>query len=144
MRQWIPLALAGLLLGCADNDTPPLEVTEVRVYAPLPGSRASVAYMTITNNSSEDVTFVRFASDVFDSVELHETTVTDGIARMRSLQALSVPATTSSELREGGKHLMLMAPNTTLGLDTTVTLTLSTTDSSVVISAPLEARLQVD
>ena len=144
IRLWISIVPIALLMGCTAGEPPPLEVSDVSVYAPLPGSRVSVAYMTVTNNSSNDVTFVRFTSDIFDDVELHETTITDGVARMRSLQTLSVPATASVELREGGKHLMLMESNVELALGMTVTLTLSTVDSSIVISAPLEARLQVD
>ena len=144
MRVWIPVVVSGLLLGCVRNEPPALEISDVRVYAPLPGSQVSVAYMTITNNSSEDVTFVDFSSDVFNNVELHETTVTDGIARMRALPALVAPAGASTELAEGGKHLMLMDPDRTPGLGTNVTLTLNTADGSIVISATLEARIRVD
>ena len=47
-------------------------------------------------------------SPQFGAVEIHETKIEDGIARMRELDALVVPARGSVTLERGGKHLMLM------------------------------------
>ena len=138
------LIVAGLLFACDGGMAPSIEVSNVRVFAPLPGSRVSVAYLTLTNNSNADVTFDDFSSDLFRDVALHETTVSEGVARMRPLETLFVPAGTSIALREGSYHLMLMAPVADLSLGMSVTLTLRTASDSIVIRAPLEARIQVD
>ena len=47
-------------------------------------------------------------SPEFGKVELHETTVEDGVARMRPLDSLVVPPGETVVLERGGKHLMLM------------------------------------
>jgi len=49
-------------------------------------------------------------SPQFGAVELHESTVEDGVARMRAIPELVVPAHGTATLERGGKHLMLMAP----------------------------------
>lgn len=49
-------------------------------------------------------------SPAFGSVELHQTTVVDGVSRMRPVPELRIPAGGSAELRPGGLHLMLMRP----------------------------------
>ena len=50
------------------------------------------------------------ASDAYGDASLHETTLVNGISRMRALPALVVPAHGSVELKPGGLHLMLMDP----------------------------------
>jgi copper(I)-binding protein len=43
-------------------------------------------------------------------VQIHETIIEDGIARMRPLPQLDVPPGGNVKLERGGKHLMLMRP----------------------------------
>ena len=50
------------------------------------------------------------ASDAYGDASLHETTLVNGISRMRALPVLVVPAHGSVELKPGGLHLMLMDP----------------------------------
>jgi copper(I)-binding protein len=41
-------------------------------------------------------------------VELHETRIEQGVAKMRRVQSLDIPAGGSAELKPGGYHVMLM------------------------------------
>jgi len=68
----------------------------------------SAGFLVLTNNTDEPIRITHVTSPQFGSVELHETRVEDGIARMRSIDALVVPAHGSVTLERGGKHLMLM------------------------------------
>lgn len=72
----------------------------------------SVGYLTLGNDSATDVSVSRVTSPQFAAVEIHETAVIDGVARMRDVPELTIPANSSITLRSGGLHLMLMRPVT--------------------------------
>jgi copper(I)-binding protein len=130
--------------GCAGDVGPPLEVSDISIYAPLPGSTMSVGYMTLTNNSRDAVEITSIQSPGFAAVELHETQVTDGVARMTALGALTVPARSSVTLREGGKHLMLMSPRQPVELGQPVTLEIRYAgDGLVIVNATVQPRFTV-
>lgn len=64
----------------------------------------------IENACAEPVAITAARSDAFGSVELHETTVVDGVSRMREVAGLPVAAGGEAVLQPGGLHLMLMQP----------------------------------
>ena len=49
-----------------------------------------------------------FSSPAFKQVELHETRLQDGVARMQRIKSLELPARASVILEPGGKHLMMI------------------------------------
>lgn len=105
----VGLLLVGFFAACG-TPRPPLEVSDLEVTKPLPGAHMSAGFFVITNNTNEPMRITSVASPQFDSIEIHETTVTDGVSRMRKLDVLDVPAQGSVALERGGKHLMLMRP----------------------------------
>jgi copper(I)-binding protein len=101
----------------------------------MPGKTMRAAYLALTNNTDEAIRITRVTSDVFAAVELHETTVRDGVARMRALPQLDIPAGETILLERGGKHLMLMRPE---GTAQNMTLQFFDGDSLLLeVSAPL-------
>ena len=104
----IAFLLAALCLVACGTPQPPLVASDVEITAPLPGRPMSAGYLVLTNNTDADIRITRVASPQFGSVEIHETTIEDGVARMRELGELVVPARGSVNLERGGKHLMLM------------------------------------
>lgn len=78
-------------------------------------------------------------SDAFGSVELHETTVVDGVSRMREVAVLPVPAGGEAVLRPGGLHLMLMQPAAPLSPGEVVILEFTLADGRAV-TAGFEVR----
>ena len=79
----------------------------------------SAGYLVLTNNTDEAMRITAVESPQFGRVEIHETTIVEGVSRMRELEELTVPAHGSVALQRGGKHLMLMQAN---DLDDSVTL----------------------
>ena len=63
--------------------------------------------MTISNQGDSDITIIALESAAAGRVAFHQTIVTDDIARMEALDALTVPAGETVELRPGGIHIML-------------------------------------
>jgi copper(I)-binding protein len=107
---------------------PPLAATDVEVTRPMPGMHMSAGFLVLTNNTAETIEISGVTSPQFESVEIHETTIEDGISRMRKLDKLVVPAGGSTTLERGGKHLMLMRPR---NLQDFVTLHLMSDDALV-------------
>jgi periplasmic copper chaperone A len=72
-------------------------------------AKANVGYLTLVNRSDRPTTLVAVDSDEFDSVEMHEMTMVDGLLEMRELSELALPAGAEVQFEPGGKHLMLNA-----------------------------------
>lgn len=139
-------SFAGLMLiASCSKSGPALSVSDVQVVAPAPGRKASVAYLTIHNKSSDSVDLISISSPQFGRVELHETTLENGIARMRALQSISVDADASIELAPGGKHVMLFEPVKALLPGSSVSLHLNfASEATLIVQAPLKTRLSID
>lgn len=108
MKQILLFTLSLSLLACGSEPQPPLEASDVIVMETMPGMKMTAGYMTLGNNSNEDIRITRVTSPQFAAVELHETIVENEIARMREIPELVVPASGNVTLQRGGKHLMLM------------------------------------
>jgi periplasmic copper chaperone A len=70
--------------------------------------RTTAVYFTIENHGREADVLVAVESEIARSAEVHQTTVEQGIARMRPVERLVVPPGESVVLRPGGYHLMLL------------------------------------
>ena len=106
MRLFVVL-LATILVACG-SPKPPLVISDLEVTKPIPGRHMSAGFFTLTNNTDEVISITGVDSPQFARVEIHETTMTDGVSRMRKLDVLEVPAQSSVVLQRGGKHLMLI------------------------------------
>ena len=97
------LALAALI-AC----TPAPEgvtISEPRLNPPLGGRDVGAAYMTFTNTGAPTA-IVAVTSPEADFVELHESTRTNGIARMDRRDTIPLPPG-DTVLQQGGLHLMI-------------------------------------
>lgn len=103
------LCLVAALAGC-ESGRGGLVANDVIVPTPPPGKAMTAGYFTLVNHADRPVTVTRVSSPQFNVVELHESTVEDGIARMRRLHEISVPPRGSVQFAPGGKHLMLTQP----------------------------------
>lgn len=110
MNRIIP-ALLLALLGCAcSQESAPLVATDVVVSKPKPGMSMTAGYLTLSNNALQPIVITQVASPQFESVELHESVIEDGVARMYPLGDVTILAKSSVVFQPGGKHLMLMRP----------------------------------
>jgi copper(I)-binding protein len=103
-----------LLVGACSSDMPPLTISDVIVKRPMPGMMMSAGYFSLSNNTSEPVVITHVTSPQFGSVEMHESVVEDGIARMIKLGDLTLAPESTVDFVPGGKHLMLMRPGENL------------------------------
>ncbi|HHJ35010.1 MAG TPA: copper chaperone PCu(A)C [Gammaproteobacteria bacterium] len=111
-------------------DQPALSLKDAWIAEAPPVSKVMVAYMTIINDAAEDITIVRAESELYSSIEFHETKREDGIARMLRHDKLTIPAGSSITLKRGGKHLMLFNPGKRLKAGDTVDIKLTTASNT--------------
>lgn len=86
-----------------------LEASDAWIRLPPPGNNAA-GYITIYNPDAEPRRIVGISSDAAARTELHRSWIEDGVARMRKVESVEVPAHGSIEFAPKGLHVMLIRP----------------------------------
>jgi copper(I)-binding protein len=107
-----------LAFGLAAGALAQVQVKEPWVRATIGQHPMTGAFMKIESPAKGRLVEVR--SPVAGRVELHETRIDQGVAKMRQVDAIQLPA----ELRPGGYHVMLMSLKRELKAGETVPLEL--------------------
>ena len=108
-RCFLLIAITAIA-ACTERPGAPLVAENVVVTAPASGMPMAAGYLDLENRSGAAVRITRVTSPQFEAVELHETAVENGIARMREIGALEIAHGERVRFERGGKHLMLMRP----------------------------------
>ncbi len=98
----------------------------------------AAGYGQIHNGCRSAVVVVGAGSKAFGDVSLHETTLVDGVSRMRAVERLPIAAGATVALKPGELHLMLMHPEVPLSEGRVLPLRLSLEDGRKV-----DGQLQV-
>jgi len=115
----LTLLVAVLLAACSGDpdpsgsvaaNLPPLTAADVRLPQPLSGMRMGAGYLTLENNSAQDIRITHVISPELESVEMHESILKDGVSRMKKLPEVVVLAGKTIAFEPGAKHLMLRYP----------------------------------
>lgn len=115
------LALGACMTVAAADDGP--VVSEAWARATPPGTTVGAAYLTLQGGNVAD-RLVGASSDRAAMVHLHTVEETDGVAKMRSIDAIEVPAGKRVTLAPKGTHIMLMGLDAPLVAGQTFGLTL--------------------
>ncbi len=124
LRMAIVLAL--LFPGAAPAEvSAPLIRTEAGwTRAMPPGATVSAGYLLIRNAGPKADRLLSASSPAAKSVELHETTMTDGDMQMREVKRLDLAPGVVVSLSPGGMHLMLIGLVKPLKVGEVIPLTL--------------------
>ncbi len=76
-----------------------------------PAPPVAAGYVTIVNRGGEPDRLLSITSPAAESIEVHESTTVDGIARMQRIDDLVVAAGQTLALKPGGLHLMILKPS---------------------------------
>ena len=113
---------------------------EVRdAYARSSNPKVGGAFMVLVNHGDAPAKLVEVRSDVAAAVELHTHVMEDGIAKMRPVEAIEVPAHGEHRLQRGGDHVMMMGLTAPLAPGDTVAATLVFDDGDT-----LDVEIPVD
>jgi copper(I)-binding protein len=118
------ILLVGVTVGAAELAQ--IEIADAWVRPTVGESKASAAYMTISNKGEADDLLKSAHTPKAKSVELHETTMSsDGVMRMRKVEGgLPIGAGASLMLKPGGAHFMLQGLESALKTGEQMVLTL--------------------
>jgi periplasmic copper chaperone A len=105
----------------------------------LPGGVPAAGYFLLRNDADKAVELTGASSPAFGEVMLHQSVQSGGLARMRDVHAVSVPAGGAVNFTPGGYHLMLMAPSRKIVRGDKIPITLKFADGQAV-TAQFEVR----
>ena len=74
----------------------------------VPGQKNGAGYLVIDNKSGQPAALVTANSDRANRIELHTIVREDGVAKMREVKEIPVPANGSVTLQPGGYHVMFI------------------------------------
>ena len=103
MRLFLLTSLLFFLAACEKNGSS-VSFNNLEIYAPLPGNTVTSGYTKITNNTDVTISIDSITSPDFEAVEIHETIIVNGIARMIEIEQLTIPANNDVVLKRGGKR----------------------------------------
>lgn len=106
-RRFLPVLALGLLAAWPAR-AGELTVTDAWSRTTPPGIPMGVVYLKIRNDTKKSDRLLKLKTSVAASAEVHETTVVEGVARMREISVLHVAPGERVEFAPGGKHVMLM------------------------------------
>ena len=110
----------------------------VRLVPPV--AKNSAAYMELQNTGDEILQVTSASSPVAEVVEVHRTTMEDGVMRMTEIKDLQVPVDGKVQLKPGGYHIMLIKLKAPLKKDQVVPVTLKfTTGQVLTVNAHVKA-----
>lgn len=108
MKRILMMALTLMFVSSALVASPAIEIRDPWVREPNPARPVGAAFMTIENKGDTAVTLVGASSTAAEVVEIHEMTMSDGVMKMRMIEKLEIPASSTVKLEPGGYHLMLI------------------------------------
>ncbi len=89
-----------------------------------PGIPMGVAYLSLENRGTAEDALISASTPAASRVEFHQTTLSEGIARMRPLTEVALPPGKTVKVEPGGVHFMLVELKHPLEAGTQVPLTL--------------------
>jgi copper(I)-binding protein len=108
-----------------------LVVTDPWVRAAPPNAPTLAAFMKLENHTGAELSIVDARTTlIVDHVELHRTTMVDGIMKMTPQTAIPVAAHSATLLKPGSWHIMLISPQKVPLAGESVELTLLLSDGS--------------
>ena len=116
---WLALPLAAI---AAASFAAGLKVESAWAHATPPGASVAAVYLRIDNAGGPADRLLAIKTPVAARVEVHRTSVADGMARMRKVSMLHVGANKAVEFAPGGLHVMLFGLNKPLVAGQTFTM----------------------
>ncbi len=118
------LASLATAVPLAAHEEKTAHITLVHPWSrPAPQGQNGVIYLEIRNDGEVDDRLIGVSTPLAEKVELHRSTMEDGIHRMEKVESVAVPAGGTVELAPGGLHVMLVKLKFMLMAEETIPVT---------------------
>lgn len=131
----LPFALAAVFAFGADID-----VNGAFIKATPPNAQNSAAFMTITNNTDQNISLVSASNSVSKFTELHTHVSENGMKKMIQIPQIDIPAKSSAQLKPGGLHIMMIGLSKAVNPGDKVDLTLNFSNGKSIDLKGVEAK----
>jgi copper(I)-binding protein len=118
------LLLSGVFLFSSCQSQKSIQVSDVWARPGLIDGNSAVFFM-IDNPTGEDDQLLSAASDIAQAVEIHQSTMHEGVMKMEKQDFIPVPAGERVTFEPGGLHIMLIGLHQPLNSGDTFTLNLN-------------------
>ena len=125
----IPVTLLLMAIGIGSADAADVTARDAWIRL-LPGNLPAAGYLELDNSGVNSVQLTGMQSARFGAIELHLSSEQSGVARMRRVYKLSIPAGRTVALKPRGYHLMLFRSNGDLKPGGQVLVTLEFSDGT--------------
>ena len=118
-----------------------IEIVQPWARATPGGAQTGAIYLTIKNSGDTSDQLLREVSPVAQKAQVHQTSLSNGVMKMRELaQGIQAPAKTSVVFKPGSYHIMLIGLKKPLKAGQSIPLTLTFKKAGdVVVTVPVEA-----
>jgi copper(I)-binding protein len=113
MMRSILIGGLAMLAACSQQGKTEIDVTSAWAR-PTRGDAPGAVYVTIENKGDNDDRLIGAMTDHAAMAMVHQTEMSDGIARMRMAGEINIPAGKSIKMVPGGTHIMLEGLRTPL------------------------------
>ena len=134
MKKYLIVIIGLLAIVTNSWATDSLTVTNALIREAPPGMMMTAGYADWRNQSGQAIVINGASSDAFNMVEIHLSTIENGIARMTPQESLTIPANGSVALEPGGLHLMLMGAKEAIKAGDTIEIILHTTEGDKTVT----------
>jgi len=107
-----------------------IEVKDAYARATPPNMKNSAAFMVLENRSNKDMAIVKATSNVANVVELHTHDMKNGVMTMYEIPQIDIKAKSTTVLKPGGLHIMLIGLHNSLNVGDKVEIELEFNDGS--------------
>ncbi len=108
MTRWWMLMTAAALTSCGGPTR--VTVDDAWIRLPAVAGRPGVAYFTLEGGPS-NATLIDVSADIAVRAEMHESMTGNGVATMKPLASVAVPAGKDTVFAPDGRHVMLFDIN---------------------------------
>lgn len=91
-----------------DKEMPEILIGRPWARETSPKARSAAVYLTIRNDGHKDDILIEASSPRAERVMIHNSSVVDGVARMRPVETLTISKEDAVTFEPGGLHIMLV------------------------------------
>lgn len=120
LKEFLIAVSAFTLAACSGGNEPVqtsncngegIQVVDAWAKPAKQGQPVSAAYLTLCNGDASDHAIVSASFNGAGALEIHESSMQDGVMSMKKLDQLVLPAGEETKMAPGGYHLMLIGVN---------------------------------